>query len=181
MSTENPPNPEERAEAAARDLSDRGIPVTARAVREAAGVRMTVATSVARAWREAASESERLTIPEVPADVAARLTAIWADAYRSAVASISPERDRLSAEVAELRLEIDALTDEITQAEDEREKARAAESSATARAEAAEQAAREQKNVAASAKASAREIEAERDRLLQQVDNLIMRIPSIDK
>lgn len=181
MTAENAPGPEERAEAAARDLADRGLPVTARAVREVAGVRMTVATSVARAWREAADESEKLTIPEVPADVTARFTAIWADAYRSAVTSVSPERDRLAAEVAELRQEIEALTAEFAQVEEERDVARAAESDATARAEAAEQAVREQQNLAEIAKVSAREVEAERDRLIQQIDNLISRIPEVDK
>src|SRR5699024_11846122 len=39
------PTPEDRAEANARDLADRGMAVTARAVREAAGVRMAVAAA----------------------------------------------------------------------------------------------------------------------------------------
>lgn len=181
MTAENALGPEERAEAAARDLADRGLPVTARAVRETAGVRMTVATSVARAWREAENESEKLTIPEVPADVSAHFNAIWADAYRSAFTSVSPERDRLATKVAELRQEVEALTAEVAQVEQERDVARAAESDATARADAAEQAVREQQNLAEIAKVSAREVEAERDRLIQQIDNLISRIPEGNK
>ena len=51
--------PEDRAEAAARDLADRGLAVTARAVREAAKVRMTVASEVARAWRGRAGRKWR--------------------------------------------------------------------------------------------------------------------------
>lgn len=181
MSVEEQLGPAERAEAAARDLTDRGLPVTARAVREAAGVRMTVAASVAKAWREAEDESVRLSIPEVPADVTARLTAIWADAYRSAVTAISPERDRLAAEVIELRQEVEALTAEIAHAEEERDAARSAESEAKTRAEVAEQAAKEHQNIAEIARASAREIEAERDRLIQRIDSLISRIPEVDK
>lgn len=41
---------------------------------------------------------------------APRLDAIWADAYRAAVATVTPERDRLAVEVEELRGEVDALT-----------------------------------------------------------------------
>lgn len=181
MTVETEMGPVERAEAAARDLADRGLPITARAVREAAGVRMTVATSVARAWREAEDEPEKLTIPEVPADVTARFAAIWADAYRSAVTSVSPERNRLAAEVAELRREVEALSAAVAQVEEELDVARAAESDATARAEAAEQAAREQQNLAEIAKVSAREVKVERDRLIQQIDDLISRIPAVDK
>lgn len=172
--------PEERAEAAARDLTDRGLPVTARAVREVAGVRMTVAASLAKAWREATDDSLNLSIPEVPPDVTARLAAIWADAYRAAVTSISPERDRLAAEVLELRQEIEALTAEIATAEDERDAAQSAESEANTRAEVAERAAKEHQNTAEIARASAREVEAERDRLTERIDSLISRIPEVD-
>ncbi|MGO2716328.1 MAG: DNA-binding protein, partial [Brevibacterium aurantiacum] len=70
---ENTPSPEERAEAAARDLADRGRPVTARAVREAAGVRMVLAAEVAKAWKEAENDDEGVPVPPVPEDVAARL------------------------------------------------------------------------------------------------------------
>lgn len=178
MSIVEQQSPEERAEAAARDLTDRGLPVTARAVREVAGVRMTVAASAAKAWREATDEN--LSIPEVPTDVTARLAAIWADAYRSAVTSISPERDRLAAEVLELRQEIEALTAEIANAEHERDAARSAESEANTRAEVAERAAKEHQNTAEIARASAREVEAERDRLTQRIDSLISRIPEVN-
>ena len=87
--------PEDRAETAARDLADRGLAVTARAVREAAGVRMAVAAQTAKAWREASQEDNAVTIPETPEDVKGRLDAIWADAYRAALAAVTPERDRL--------------------------------------------------------------------------------------
>src|SRR5690625_2027948 len=98
LDTQTPeaPTPEDRAEAAARDLADRGQAVTARAVRKAAGVRMTVAAAAARAWREATRDRAEVEVPEVPADVSARLAAVWADAYRAAISVVAPERDRLA-------------------------------------------------------------------------------------
>ena len=113
--------PEDRAEATARDLADRGKAVTARAVREAAGVRMTVAAAAAKAWREATADRAEVEVPEVPEDVTARLAAVWADAYRAAVATVTPERDRLAEEVKELRGEVDALTTTVTEVEAERD------------------------------------------------------------
>ena len=170
--------PEDRAEAAARDLADRGLPVTARAVREAAGVRMAVAAHTARAWKEAASEQPDVVVPEVPEDVTSRLAAIWADAYRTAHAAVRPERDKLAAAVEALEAEVEGLTAAVGAVEDERDKlagvaeaAQAAAAEAVARAEAAEQAAREAQSRAAS-------IEGERDRLAAQVAALIERIPN---
>lgn len=170
--------PEERAEAAARDLADRGLSVTARAVRDAAGVRMTVAAETARAWREATAERAEVEVPEVPEDVRGRVTAIWADAYRAAHAAVSPERDQLAATVEELRGEVDALTTAVAEVEAERD-ARAAEvtdaqdaaAEAASRADGAERDARE-------AEARAKSAEGERDRLAAQVAALIERIPS---
>lgn len=115
--------PEDRAEATARDLADRGKAVTARAVREVAGVRMTVAAAAAKAWREATAEQSEVEVPEVPEDVSARMAAVWADAYRAAVATVTPERDRLAADVDELRGEVEALTTTVTEVEDERDQA----------------------------------------------------------
>ena len=172
--------PEERAEAAARDLSDRGQAVTARSVREAAGVRMTVAVAVARAWREAESDDDRIEVPSVPNDVRARVEAIWRDAYLSAAAMIAPERDRLATEVADLRDEVDALTSAVEAVEGERDaladavaESRRERGEADARAERAEQDAREQSSRASAA-------EAERDRLMAEVTALIAKIPTAE-
>lgn len=114
--------PADRAEAAARDLADRGLAVTARAVREAAGVRMDVAAAAARAWKEVAEEDRAVPVPDVPEDVAARVGAIWADAYRAALAIVSPERDRLAREVKELSEEVDGLTAIVADVESERDR-----------------------------------------------------------
>lgn len=175
---ENTPSPEERAEAAARDLADRGRPVTARAVREAAGVRMVLAAEVAKAWKEAENDDEGVPVPPVPEDVAARLTAIWRDAYRAAVAAVSPERVRLAQDVGNLRKEVEALTETVAEVEEERDRlavdletARVAASEAGNRAEVAERETRE-------AEARATAVEAERDRLADQVTALIERVPA---
>lgn len=109
--------PEERAEAAARDLADTGRAVTARAVREIAGVRMTVAATVAKAWNDATSEDATVPIPDVPEDVQGRLQAIWSDAYRSALDAVNPERDRLQVEVEQLHEDIEAYIADANTAE----------------------------------------------------------------
>lgn len=173
--------PEGRAESAARDLADRGVAVTARAVRDAAGVRMTVAADAARAWREAAAERSEVTVPDVPEDVQGRMAAIWADAYRSAHSLLSPERDQLASEVEQLRGEVDGLTTAVADVEAERdeqaERAVVAEQAGEAKRVEAEQAVaratRAEEHVVA--------VEAERDRLAAQVAALIERIPSISE
>lgn len=180
MGSQGNTGPEERAEAAARDLADRGLAVTARAVRETASVRMTVAATVARAWRDAEAEDSKLTVPEAPADVTARFAAIWADAYRAAAATITPERDRLATEVAELHGEAEALTAEVVMAEEERDAARTAAGDAEARATRAQRGEQEEKTRTEIAHAAAKEANAERDRLSEQVNSLIARIPKLE-
>lgn len=118
-------SPEARAEAAARDLADTGKTVTARAIREAAKVRMAVASAAAKAWNDAASEDDHEAIPEVPDDVASRLTVIWADAYRAALAAVTPERDQLRVDVDALRTEVEGLTADVETVETERDTATA--------------------------------------------------------
>jgi predicted nucleic acid-binding Zn-ribbon protein len=185
---QNTPTPEDRAEAAARDLVDRGLPVTARAVRENAGVRMAVAAQTARAWKEATAEQSDVVVPDVPEDVTSRLTAIWADAYRAAYAKVRPERDTLATAVKKLEAEVEALTEAVGAVEDERDAfaseaktAQATASEAIARAEAAEQATREAKRAAREAESRIASIEEERDRLDKQVTALIERIPRATK
>lgn len=53
-----------------------------------------------------ASRAGREIIPAVPEDVQGRLTAIRADAYRAALAAVTPERDRLATELDQLRDEV---------------------------------------------------------------------------
>src|SRR5699024_5720965 len=91
--------------------------VTARAVREAAGVRMTVAASVAKAWNEATTEDAVVPVPEIPADVQGRLEAIWADAYLAAWDAVARERNRLRVEVEQLTKDAQAYIADLHEAE----------------------------------------------------------------
>lgn len=130
--------PEERAEATARELADTGRAVTARAVREAAGVRMTVAATVAKAWNEASAEDTAAPVPDVPADVQGRLAAIWADAYRAAWDMVTPQQDRLQAEVEQLTQDAHAYIADLHQAEQTEETLRTEMAQAQQRAAEAE-------------------------------------------
>lgn len=170
--------PEERAEAVARDLADTGRRVTARAVREAAGVRMAVAAEVARAWKEAEADEPEVVVPPVPEDVTGRLKAIWTDAYRAAVASISPERDRLRKQVAELREEVEDMTTVVTTVEAERDRITAdVEAARVSEAEAKDSSEKFERE-ARGAESRATAVEGERDRLAAQIAALIERIPT---
>jgi len=130
--------PEERAEAAARELADTGRAVTARAVREAAGVRMTLAAAVAKAWNAATIEDTAVPVPEVPADVQGRLEAMWADAYRAAWDAAAPQLDRLQLEVEHLTKDTQAYIADLHQAEQTEQELRAEVEQANQRATAAE-------------------------------------------
>src|SRR5690625_783315 len=130
--------PEERAEASARELADTGRAVTARAVREAAGVRMTVAAAADKAWNAATIEDTAVQVPEVPADVQGRLEAMWADAYRAAWDAVTPHRDRLQAEVDHLTKDDQAYIEDLHHTEQTEQELRAEVEQANQRATAAE-------------------------------------------
>jgi len=174
--------PEERAEAVARELADTGRAVTARAVREAAGVRMTVAASVAKAWNEATTEDAEVSVPEVPVDVQGRLEAIWADAYRAAWDTVAPERDRLQVDVEQLTKDAQAYIADLREAEqaeqalrDELEQANQRVTDAQAKARAAmEQAQRE----VAEMRGRADQLATENARLTKLIDEQLNRLSS---
>lgn len=172
--------PEDRAEATARDLADRGKAVTARAVREAAGVRMTVAAAAAKAWREATAEQSEVEVPDVPEDVSARMAAVWADAYRAAVATITPERDRLAAEVDELRAEVEALTATVSEVEDERDRITQQLHAAQDDQATTETELRDANQTIRTHEATITELREHNRSLTGQVDALIARIPTDD-
>lgn len=180
MSGETPvqPTPEDRAEAAARDLADRGLAVTARAVREAAGVRMAVAAQAAKAWREASQEDDAVVIPEVPEDVRGRLTAIWTDAYRAALAEVTPERDRLAVEVEALRAEVEALTATVAEVEDERDQAAQVAAERADALTVAQKDARDAMAATAAAEQRNAALEGELARLTKRFDALIEKLPA---
>ncbi|NWN87252.1 MAG: DNA-binding protein [Micrococcaceae bacterium] len=174
--------PEERAEAAARDLADTGRAVTARAVREAAGVRMTVAATVAKAWNDAATEDTAVPVPDVPADVQGRLEAIWADAYRAALDAAAPERDRLQLELDHLTKDVQAYIADLQEAEQTETALRAEIDQANQRATKAEadaDAAVEQaQHEAAETRGRAEQLAAENARLTTLIDEQLSKLTS---
>ncbi len=72
-----PTSPEQRAWRAAEEIAAQGRRVTARAIREAAGVSMAVAAATARAWNEQQGPED---VPPVPEAVQLRLAGIWREA-----------------------------------------------------------------------------------------------------
>lgn len=170
--------PEARAEAAARDLSDRGLPVTARAVRSAAGVRMSIASETAKAWNDAAAETDTLQVPDAPQDVTARLAAIWNDAYRAAHTAFIPERDRLAKELKAARADVTSLTDDMVTVENERDRLADTVTKLKTIVDATEERIAALSQTTRDAELRLEATEWERDRLANQVDALIACIPA---
>lgn len=179
--TSSDKTPEERAEDAARDLSDRGQRVTARAVRELAGVQMSVANSAAKAWNEALS-TDAVDIPEVPNDVQGRLVGIWADAYRAAYYAVTPERDRLAAQIKELRNEYDSLVNDFADLESEYKTAINAKEEALKKMETAKEEALEEmetlRDTVAKLKDESRTANREHETLTKEINRLHKQIES---
>lgn len=166
---------EQRAAAAAEQLAAEGSTVTARAVRERSGVRMTVATEAARAWNEQEAQAE--AVPEVPAAVESRLTAIWREAVTVARQEFAEARTGWRTRVEQAEAERDALAGAVAQVEAERDEAhRALSQLRDAAASAAAAAAADltsQRSRADKAEARAEAVEAERDRLIAERDRLL--------
>lgn len=177
--------PEERAEAAARELADTGRAVTARAVREAAGVRMTVAASVAKAWNEAAAEDTAVPVPEVPADVQGRFEAMWADAYRAAWDAVAPQLDRFQAEVEQMTKDAQAYVADLYEAEQTEEALRAEVEQATQRATEVESdataAVEQAERQAAEMRGRAEQLQAENTRLTKLIDEQLSKLTNDTK
>ena len=71
--------PEERAMHAAEALATDGHQVSARAVRERAGVSMAVAAAAAKAWNAGAAAAPEA--PELPSALLTRFEATWREAF----------------------------------------------------------------------------------------------------
>jgi len=167
--------PEQRAAEAAEQLGAEGTPVTARAVRERSGVRMTVAAEAARVWNEREAQAE--TVPDAPPAVQARFVALWREAvtvareefaearagWRTRIEQVEGERQALAEEVAQIEAERDTVRGELT----------AAHHAATAAAAAAAHDLLEVRSRADRAEARADTVEAERDRLIIERDRLL--------
>lgn len=155
--------PEDRAAAAAETLAAEGVPVTARAVRERSGVRMSLAAEAARAWNE--QQSTEQAIPEAPAPVQARFTALWREAVTLARAEFNEARAGWQEKISKAEQERNDMADDLGKAEDDRDKAL----KAAAKADGATAAERSR---ADKAEGRAEALEAERDRLLGERDGL---------
>lgn len=115
---------QERATAAAEALSAEGTPVTARTVQQRARVSMSVAAAVAREWN--AKEAAARAIPEVPAQVLARVDAIWREAVEAARTEHDTEREGWAARIAAGEEERAGLTEELERIEAEHSEEHAA-------------------------------------------------------
>lgn len=107
----------ERARIAADELTAAGETVTARAVREKAGVSMTVAAQVAREWKTSA-EAER-SIPEIPKRVQVRVEGLWKEAIDTVRDEFEAERQGWQQRLEETIEERDGLIKDIATLETE--------------------------------------------------------------
>lgn len=162
--------PEERATAAAEALAAEGAAVTARAVRDLSGVRMSLAADAARAWNEQQSKDE--AVPEAPAAVQARFTALWREAVTVARGEFAEARSGWQAKIAKAKEDSDAMAEDLGKVEDEREKA-------LKKAADAEKEVTAQRSRADKAEGRAETLAAERDRLIGERDNLLAEVAQL--
>ncbi len=115
--------PTERAEVAAEELAAGGKAVTARAVRAASGVRMTVAAEAARAWNEQVDQEGQ--VPGMPAAFAARSEAMWRATYALARDAFAAERAGWEGrvmlaeqEAGQLRADVDEMEAQLAAAQE---------------------------------------------------------------
>ncbi len=115
--------PTQRAEAAAEELAADGQAVTARAVRTASGVRMTVAAEAARAWNERVDQEGK--VPDMPATFVARAEAMWRATYADARDAFAAERSGWEGrvvlaeqEAGQLRADVDEMEAQLTTAQE---------------------------------------------------------------
>ncbi|MDN5795467.1 MAG: DNA-binding protein [Intrasporangium sp.] len=105
MADQTQKDPRVAAVAAAEALAAKGEPVTARSVREAAGVQMAVAAEVAREWK--ARTAATVAVPPVPEVVAARLAGVWAEAVQAARVEHEHAVEGWRAQVEQVEIERD--------------------------------------------------------------------------
>jgi hypothetical protein len=174
--------PEERAMHAAEALATDGHQVSARAVRERAGVSMAVAAAAAKAWNAGAAAAPEA--PELPSALLTRFEATWREAFLAARAEFDAERSALHEEA---QTEVARLTEIVINLEHELDEQRSTAKDAAAQAakelkelrdrleaEIREQAAlvATERSRADKAEGALEAVTAERDRLLSDIDAL---------
>lgn len=160
----------ERARVAADELTAAGETVTARAVRERAGVSMTVAAQIAREWKTSA-EAERAT-PEIPARVQVRVEGLWKEAIDTARDEFEAERQGWQRRLEETREERDGLIKDVATFEIKIEELQALLEAARHEAQTSvaglEKTLRSITSRADRAEAQVQVLQEERDRLIQE-------------
>ena len=168
-------SPEQRATEAAEALAAEGASVTARAVRERSGVRMTVAAEAARSWNE--QEAQEESVPKIPEVVQVRLEAAWREAVKTARGEFAEARAGWQGRVDEVASDRDALAKEVEAVEAERDQANhdleGLREQAHAEVDVIGEKLAEQRSRADKAEARAEATEAERDRLLTERNTLL--------
>lgn len=128
-------SPADRARSVAEAIAAEGKPVTARAIKTRAGVATDVASDAARVWND--EQAALVAIPAAPAAWLSRLEALWPSAYNEARATFSDEKAGilgrldiaqaeqadLTAELAEMRQDLDSARLDCQRERDLREQA----------------------------------------------------------
>lgn len=161
---------QQRAEAAAEELSASGVVVTNRAVRERAGVSMTIASQVAQEWN--ARAAEQAPVPEMPDIVQKRLEGVWREIYTAAADTFGAERAGQRETIQGLEEERAALAEDLAAAEARAEQAESSVRETATAAEADRERLAQERSRADRAEGALEAITAERDRLLAQVEAL---------
>lgn len=160
----------ERARIAADELTATGSAVTARAVREAAGVSMAVAAQVAREWKTSA-EAERAT-PEIPTRVQVRVEGLWKEAIDTVRDEFETERQGWQKRLEETAAERDEFISDIAEFETKTEELQTlledTRAEAAANTKALEESVRSAISRADRAEAQVETLQEERDRLLEE-------------
>ncbi len=160
----------ERARIAADELTATGGAVTARAVREAAGVSMAVAAQVAREWKTSA-EAERST-PEIPTRVQVRVEGLWKEAIDTVRDEFEAERQGWQKRLEETAAERDELISDIAEFEAKTEELQTlleeTRAEAVANTKALEESVRSATSRADRAEAQVEALQEERDRLIEE-------------
>lgn len=160
----------ERARIAADELTATGSAVTARAVREAAGVSMAVAAQVAREWKTSA-QAERAT-PEIPTRVQVRVEGLWKEAIDTVRDEFEAERQGWQKRLEETAAERDELISDIAQFEAKTEELQTlleeTRVEAVANTKALEESVRSATSRADRAEAQVEALQEERDRLIEE-------------
>lgn len=162
-----------KVDRAVEELEAEGVPVTSRAVRERAGVRMSVAAEAARAWNE---RQQAVDVPEVPDVVVTRMEGIWREAVQQARAELSAEREGLRQQAQAAHDEVEAYRAEVHSLEVTRDQQAAQlrefQEEAARERESEQKLLEELRRRADRAEAKAEAVTDERDRLLAERDSL---------